>query len=153
MTYYRQWSHTCYDCRYHIVRITKYRKKRINSELKEVLSEKLHEICEELFVKMIRVGMEDDHVHLYVSIPLTTWYIPDVIQKLKWRTSKELWEMGEYKNHFKEFYRKEWVWKRAVWYFICTVWEVNDKLIKEYVESQWSTEGGNHIVVQKSPAL
>jgi len=137
MTYYRQWWHTSYDCRYHIVRVTKFRKKWLTDELKETLIEMLEEICEELFVKLIRVWMEEDHVHLYVSIPLTTWYIPDVVQKLKGRTSKSLWEMEDLKMHFKQFYWKEWIGKRATWYFICTVWEVNDKLIKEYVEEQW----------------
>ena len=143
MAYYRKWWHTKYDCRYHIVWVTKYRKWWLNDELQEILVNMLEEICEEQFVNVIRIWMEKDHVHLYVSIPLTTWHIPDVLQKLKWRSSKLLWELEEYKSYFKKFYRKPWIWKRAAWYFVCTVWEVNDKLIKEYVESQgeqWHTK-------------
>lgn len=149
MPYYKQGWHTMYDCRYHIVWITKFRKKWINEDVKKVLVDILEEICEELFVKIIRIGMEEDHVHLYVSIPLTTWYIPDVIQKLKGRSSKMLWENEELKRYFKQFYWKDWIWKWAVWYFICTVWEVNDKLIKEYIEEQWK----NPLEADKSPAL
>lgn len=149
MAYYKQWGHTTYDCRYHIVWVTKFRKKRITEDLKEYLTEILEEVCEELFVKIIRIWMEEDHAHFYVSIPLTTGYIPEVVQKLKWRTSKILWEMEDLKRYFKQFYWKDGVWKWAVWYFICTVWEVNDKLIKEYIEEQ----GQNPLKADKSPAL
>ena len=139
MAYYRSWWHTEYDCRYHLVWITKYRKERIHEKLEPILEEILRDICEDLFVKVIRVGMEMDHVHMYLSIPLQTWHIPEVVQKIKWLSSKKLWEMEELKAYFRKFYWKDGVWKRARWYFICTVWEVNDKLIKEYIEEQWKT--------------
>ena len=137
MAYYRKWSHTKYDCRYHIVRVTKYRRTWIEGDLQELLADIIEEICNELFINVIRIGLEKDHVHLYVSIPLSVWSIPEVIQKLKWKSSKRLWEIEEYKKYFKRYYRKPWIWKRAVWYFICTVWEVNDKLVREYIENQW----------------
>jgi putative transposase len=147
MSYYRSWSHTVYDCRYHLVWITKYRRKRITKDIQIVLTNILYEICEELYVKIIRIGMEEDHVHMYVSIPLMTWHIPDVIQKMKWKSSKILWE--EFASHLKKYYWKDWLWVRAVWYFICTVWEVNDTLIKNYIEEQWK----NPPKVEKSPGL
>ena len=137
MTYYRSGGHTVYDCRYHVVRITKYRKQRIHEKLKPVLEEILRDIAEELFVKVIRIGMEEDHVHMYLSISLNTWYIPELIQKLKGKSSRILWEDERLGNRFKRFYWKKGVWKRARGYFICTVGEVNDKLIKEYIEEQW----------------
>lgn len=149
MTYYRSWWHTVYDCRYHVVRITKYRKKRIHEKMKPMLEEILRDICEELFVKVIRVWMEEDHVHMYLSIPLHTGHIPDVLQKIKWRSSKILWEDESLTEYFKKFYRKKWIWKRARWYFICTVGEVSDKLIKEYIEEQWKEPPK----VVKSPQL
>ena len=115
--------------------------------MQEMLTNLLYEICEELFVKIIRIGMEEDHVHMYVSIPLTTGHIPEVVQKLKGRTSKYISE--KYANELRKHYRKEWVGIRAVGYFICTVWEVNDKLIKEYIEEQ----GKNPPQADKSPGL
>lgn len=147
---YRKWGHTKYDCRYHIIWVTKYRKEWIHEKLQEVLAEALLEICDELFIKAIRVGMEEDHIHMYVSIPLSVWSIPEVIQKLKWKSSKRLWEIKEYEEYFKKFYWKPWIWKWAAWYFICTVWEITDKIIKEYIEEQWK------ILIEdenKSPAL
>ena len=149
MPYYRSWWHTVYDCRYHLVWVTKYRKHWIDERLQPILEEILRDICEWLFVKVIRVWMEADHVHMYVSIPLQTWHIPDVVQKIKWLSSKMLWDMSEFQAYFKKFYWKDWIWKWARWYFICTVWEVNDRLIKEYIEEQWKTPP----LVEKSPQL
>ena len=143
MAQYRQACHAKYDCRYHIVRVTKYRKKRIHERLEEVLNEILLEICDELFIKVIRIGMEEDHVHMYVSIPLSVWNMPEIIQKLKWQSSKRLWEIKEYEEYFKKFYWKPWIWKWAAWYFVSTVWEVNDELIKEYIENQWKEIDNN----------
>ena len=128
MSYYKYWWHTVYDCRYHLVWITKYRKHWIHEKIMPILEEILRDLCEELFVKIISIWMERDHVHMYISIPLQTWHIPDVVQKLKWWSSKILWDDDRLKKWFKNFYWKEWVWKRARWYFICTVWEVKEAL-------------------------
>lgn len=84
---------------------------------------------------------------MYVSIPLTTWHIPEVVQKMKGKASKRIGE--ECDAYMKKYYWKDGIGIRAVWYFICTVWEVNDKLIKEYIEEQWK----NPPQVEKSPGL
>jgi REP element-mobilizing transposase RayT len=44
----------------------------------------------------------------------------------------------EFKKELKEYYRNPVL--RAVWYFICTVWEINDKIIKQYIEEQWKED-------------
>ena len=139
MAHYREWWHVKFDCRYHIVWVTKFRRKWINKDLEKVIEAVVKEVCTEQYVNLIRVWMENNHIHLYVSIAPSR-DIPKIIQLFKWRSSRILWELNEYKDYFKKIYRKEWVGKRAVWYFICTVWEVNDKLIREYIESQWEQE-------------
>jgi REP element-mobilizing transposase RayT len=82
--------------------------------------------------------MEEDHVHLYISIP-PVQPLPLVIQRLKWKTSFEIWKDSRFEKHIKNFYYKKWsFW--AVWYFITTVWEVSHEIIKNYVASQWKKE-------------
>ncbi len=79
--------------------------------------------------------MEEDHVHLYVSIPISK-PIPKMVQKLKWTTSKIIRE--DFKKDLEKYYHKDVLWAR--WYFIATVWEINDDIIKNYVEKQWKEE-------------
>ena len=125
-------SHCVYDCRYHIVWITKYRRKVLSKGLQERLEAILKEMCESMRIKIIKLGMEKDHVHLYVTIP-PVQPIPYVLKQLKGRSSKILRE--EFKEELKKYYwNKKALW--AVGYFVATVGNVDDKLIADYVEKQ-----------------
>ncbi len=45
MQNYRKTSHTTYDCKYHIVWITKYREKELGGEVGKRVRELIREIC------------------------------------------------------------------------------------------------------------
>ena len=131
MVKYRKASHVTYDCRYHLVWITKYRRKILDNTMRERLSEILVEECKDMYVKIIRLNFESDHVHMYISIPVFQ-PIPYVVQQLKGVSSFKLRkEFGEYLSRY--------YWKKVLWavgYFVATVGEVSDELIKSYVEKQ-----------------
>ena len=69
---------------------------------------------------------------MYVNIPVSQ-YIPYVMKRLKWISSKKIRE--EFVEDLKEYYWNPVLW--AVGYFICSVWEITDELVKKYVEEQW----------------
>lgn len=132
MGVYWKASHCVYDCRYHIVWITKYRRKALNQEMQHRLSELLSETCAGMYIKILKLGMEADHVHLYVSIPVTQ-PLPYVMQILKGSTSRTL--LLEFADHLQQYYwKKKTLW--AVGYFVATVGEVPHDTIKRYVEQQ-----------------
>lgn len=86
-------------------------------------------------MNVLNIWMEEDHVHLYISIPVSK-PIPLMIQKLKWTTSKTIRE--DFKKDLEKYYHKNILWAR--WYFIATVWEISDDIIKNYVDKQWKEE-------------
>ena len=129
---YRKSSHNTQDCRYHIVWITKYRRKCLSEEMQERLKEILEELCREMYIYILKMWMEEDHVHMYVNIPVSQ-PIPYVLKRLKWISSKRIRE--EYAKELREYYWDAVLW--AVGYFICTVWEITDELVRKYVEEQW----------------
>ena len=134
MSKYRKASHTTYDCRYHIVWITKYRRDIFtnNKALEKKTKDLLQEISKEMYVKVIRLEIEKDHIHMYVSIPVSQ-PIPYVLQRLKGVSSRKINQ--EFREYLKTYYwKKNALW--AVGYFIATVGEVNDKIIKHYIEYQ-----------------
>jgi putative transposase len=135
MWMYRKWSHTTYDCRYHLVWITKYRHKCLTEKIQKRLELILRWICKSMYVNILTMWMEEDHVHMYISIPLNS-PIPMVVNRLKWRSSKVIRE--EFYEELKEYYWNSKLW--ATWYFIATVWEINHETIKNYVEQQWKEE-------------
>ena len=132
---YRKWSHTTYDCRYHLVWITKYRRPCLTEKIQKRLEILLKWICKWLFVKILSIWMEEDHVHMYISIPLSM-PIPKAVKMLKWWSSRQI--RKEFHEDLKEWYWKSVFW--ADWYFIATVWEINHETIKNYVDMQWQEE-------------
>ena len=133
MGIYWKASHCVYDCRYHLVWITKYRRKALTQSLQKRLKTILEEICKELYVKAIKIGLEEDHVHMYISIPVTQ-PIPMVVQRLKGKSAFRL--RKEFKGELEQFYwnKKKGIW--AVGYFVATVGEVTHETVKKYVENQ-----------------
>ena len=132
---YRVSSHNKQDCRYHLVWITKYRRECLSEWIQDRLRVILEEICQKMYVNILKIWMEEDHVHMYISIPISQ-YIPYVVKKLKGVSAKKIRE--EFKEELKEYYWNPVL--RAVGYFICSVWEINDKIIKQYIEEQWKED-------------
>lgn len=144
MVKYRKWSHTTYDCRYHLVWITKYRNPCLSKKLQERLETVLRWISKQLYVKILSIWMESDHVHMYISIPLSK-PIPKVVQMLKWRSSQvlrqEYWEELEYDLLLRDVFLSTWLdglekkWKKETW----VLWKKGRKIedIKNKNISLW----------------
>ncbi len=133
---YQKSSHVTYDNRYHLVWITKYRKEILTKEIQEKLREILETSCEKIWVKILKLWFEKDHVHMYIRIPLTK-SVSQVVWYIKWKSSYILQKL--YYSYFKKIYWwTDAIW--AVWYFVATVWETNWETIAKYVEQQGKEE-------------
>jgi putative transposase len=64
MQNYRKTSHTTYDCKYHIVWITNYRKPVMSVLIAERFRELIRGICKEQEVEILKGDVSKDHVHL-----------------------------------------------------------------------------------------
>jgi putative transposase len=133
-TYYKHSSHATYNLTWHFVWITKYRRKVLNKEIQKRLETIIRWVCNDEYIVVLSLGFEEDHVHCLLSLPITS-YIPDIVRHIKWRTSKVIRQ--EFKEHLKKYYKWRWsehLW--AVWYFFCSVWKVNEEIVRKYVENQ-----------------
>lgn len=130
MENYRKTSHTTYDCKYHVVWITKYRKKVLVGLVAERVRELIRRICKEHDVEIIKGHVSKDHVHLFVWVP-PHLAISKLVQYLKGKSSYKL--MQENKEVSKAF------WGRHVWgrgYFVASSGNITDEVIMEYIENQ-----------------
>ena len=130
MQNYRKTSHSTYDCKYHIVWITKYRKKVLTGIVAERVRELLRGICKEHEVEIIKGHISQDHVHMFVSSP-PHLAISKLVQYLKGKSSYKL--LQENKQLSKIF------WGRHLWgrgYFVATSGNVTDEVIMEYIKNQ-----------------
>ncbi len=134
MTGYKRTSHTLYDNKYHIVWITKYRKKVLKDEVGYRLRDIIRQICSTEKVDILKGAIGTDHIHLLLEIPPYV-AVSRIVQHLKGESSRKL--QMEFPQLQKQFWGQH-LW--AIGYFCVTTGAVNDKVIKEYIESQGKQE-------------
>ena len=130
MQNYRKTSHTRYDCKYHIVLITKYRKKVLSGLVGQRVRELLREICKTYDVEIFKGHVSTDHVHLFVSVP-PHLAISKLVQSLKGKSSYKL--MQENKQIAHNFWGYH-LWARG--YFVATSINITDEVLMEYIKNQ-----------------
>ena len=130
MQNYKRGSHTCYDLKYHIVWITKYRKPIMIGQVAERLRDLIRQICQTNEVTIIKGHVSKDHIHLLVSASPSI-SISRLVQNLKGATSHKFF--SEF-SHLKQKYWGQHLWARG--YFVATTGTVTDAVIMEYIESQ-----------------
>jgi len=130
MQNYRKTSHSTYDCKYHIVWITKYRKRILSGVIADRVLELLRGICKEHEVEIIKGHISQEHVHMFVSVP-PHLAISKLVQYLKGKSSYKM--LQEHKSLSKLY------WGRHLWgrgYFVATSGNITDEIIMEYINDQ-----------------
>jgi putative transposase len=134
---YRRGSHCLYQCDYHIVITTKYRRKIINAGMGAYLEGKLFEINEHypaIFFKTM--NHDKDHVHLLASIP-PPMSVGSVIRIIKSNTARKI------KERF-AFLRQVYGGTDGIWsdgYFVSTA-GIPPGIIERYIENQGREDAG-----------
>ena len=130
MEQYRKGSHTIYDLKYHLVWITKYRKKVLSGAVAERLRELTRQICAANEVIILKGHVSKDHVHLLVSVP-PQLAVSKLVQYIKGKSSVKLQQ--EFKHLQKEYWGRH-IWARG--YFAASSGHITDEMIKQYIENQ-----------------
>ncbi|MDX1901722.1 MAG: IS200/IS605 family transposase [Gammaproteobacteria bacterium] len=129
-------NHCTFNLYYHLVIVTKYRRKCITAPMLT----RLKALCDELTKKwdgeLVEFNGESDHVHLLLSLnPKVT---PSVfVNNLKTVTSRLI--RKEYSEYLKKIYWKKPVfWSRS--YCILSCGGAPLSIIKQYIEQQKAPE-------------
>ena len=130
---YRRQSHATYDCRYHLVWVTKYRFKVIDQDIEIALKWIIKEICDWKGIEIIEGAVKEEHIHLYLQIP-PKYSISDVMQWLKGKSSERL--LSKFPALEKQYWGRHF-WARG--YFVSTV-GISDEIIRQYLRKQRDEE-------------
>ena len=88
----RKAAHTVYRTQYHLVWVTRYRRKVLVPGVQRYLHVKLYEVCKwRPDWEYIAIGMEVDHVHRHMVIP-PKYAVSQAVDTLKANTSRALTE-------------------------------------------------------------
>ena len=131
-------AHTVYKTQYHIVWVTRYRRKILVKGVAVYLRERLQEVRRfhpDWFVE--EMGIEPDHVHLHMVIP-PKYAVTRVVNTMKSATSKHL------KQRFPHFLQKVYWDGGGIWsqgFFVSTV-GINEAIIQRYIREQGEQDSG-----------
>lgn len=119
--------------RYHIIFVTKYRRKCLEYIRQDVF-DAFRYTESKSNIKIHCMNLEDDHIHLIVSFPVT-YNISQTISRLKEMTTNYLWRVKD--QWLRQFYWKKK--KRLLWthgYYVSTLGQVSEKIVWSYIENQ-----------------
>jgi len=130
-------AHSIYKTQYHIVWITRYRRKILVTGVNSYLEIKLQEIRKYYpDWEYLEIGIKPDHVHLYMVIP-PKYAVSMVVETIKKNTSRSLSKKFNFLQ--KVYWDKKGIWGEG--YFVSTV-GINEEVIRRYVQQQAEEETG-----------
>ena len=141
---YRKLSHSVYYCRYHIVLVSKYRRRIFNEGIFAYFKIKLEEIRKHYpLLEVEEVNQDADHVHLLLSVP-PTMSVGNAVGIIKANTAKSLKQKFPF---LKEVYwGTDSVWSSG--YFVSTV-GITEEVVRKYIEMQGKEDSGQAKLVFK----
>ena len=122
-------AHTTWNCKYHIVFASKYRRQAIYGKYKASIEQIIRELCQRKGVEIIEANACRDHIHMLVSIP-PKLSVSAFMGYLKGKSSLMIFDRHA---HLKYRYGNRKFWCRG--YYVDTVGR-NRKKIEQYIRDQ-----------------
>lgn len=122
-------SHSVWECKYHVVWIPKYRRKRMYEDLRRYLGEILRSLARQRECNIVEGHVCIDHVHMLIEIP-PKYSVSQVVGFLKGKSAIAIARnfMGRKKN-----FTGQQFWARG--YYVSTVGRDEDT-IRQYIQQQ-----------------
>ncbi len=128
MNNYKSLTHSKWDCKYHIVWIPKYGKKKLFGVLRKELGPVLRELAQHKESEVLEGRMLLDHVHVLISIP-PKHSVAHVVGYMKGKSAIHVARhLGRKKNFTGQHF-----WARG--YFVSTV-GLDEVVIRQYIQQQ-----------------
>lgn len=123
--------HCVYKLTYHLVLVTKYRRKCFTNQILNRLEEIVRKNCCDWDIELIEFNGEEDHVHLLLEMH------PNImpskfINNLKTVSSRMI--RKEFAEHLTKYYWRPVLWTRA--YCLLTTGGATIDTIRQYIENQ-----------------
>lgn len=128
---YRKNRHACFNLKYHLVVVTKYRHKCITPEIMNRLDEISHNIFSAWKCDILAINGESDHIHImFESLPQVQ--LSKLVNNYKTVTSRLI--RKEFAVYLSRYYWKPYLWNQS--YLLITVGGAPIEVIKQYIENQ-----------------
>lgn len=130
-------GHSVYSLKYHVVWVTKYRRRILRPGIREYVTKLLHGLLRGLSGVIIElIGYDEDHLHMIITIP-PKYSISDVMAQLKSQSASPL--RKKFPWLAKVYWKENIVWSPG--YFISSV-GADEATVQRYVEYQGRQDEG-----------
>ena len=129
MTDNQSLAHTKWECKYHVVWIPKYRKKKLFGEIRKELGPVLRELAGHKECEILEGKLMVDHIHMLICVP-PKYAVSQVIGYLKGKSAIHI--ARNYGGRRKNF-TGEHFWARG--YYVSTV-GIDEVAIRRYIQQQ-----------------
>ena len=130
---WRSQSHVRWECKYHVVIVPKYRRRKFYGRLRSEIGQILRELCRQKDIELLEGMAMPDHVHLLLSVP-PKYSIANTVGFLKGKSAIRInRDLGKVKGS---------LYGRAFWsrgYCVSTV-GLHEALIRKYIQNQEEAE-------------
>ena len=126
---YQSLSHTKWECKYHVVFIPKYRKKKLYEGIRKDLRDELHRLAEQKESKIVEGHLMPDHIHMLIEIP-PKYSVAQVVGYIKGKSA--IYVARKYGERQK-YFSGQHMWARG--YFVSTV-GLDEEVIRNYIRDQ-----------------
>ena len=123
--------HCVHSIQYHLVFVTKYRRKCITPEILEYMKGVFHSLSEKWEVELMEFAGEQDHIHLLLSA-YTHIQMSKLVNNFKTVSSRLI--RKKFRYHLRRFYWKPFFWTRS--YCLISTEGATIEVIKKYIQSQ-----------------
>ena len=125
-------SHVRWDCKYHVVIVPKYRRKRLYGKFRRRVGEIIRDLCRQRGIELLEGHLMPDHIHMCLSVP-PKFSIAFVIGFLKGKSAIRIHRdlLKNNRSTGKHF------WSRG--YCVSTV-GLDEAVIRQYIREQEKRE-------------
>jgi putative transposase len=122
-------AHSRWECKYHVVWIPKYRRKKLFGEVRKELGPVLRELAHHKQCEILEGILMVDHIHMLIAIP-PKYAVAQVIGYLKGKSAIHIARTfgGRQRNFTGEHF-----WARG--YYVSTV-GIEEATIRQYIQQQ-----------------
>ena len=133
MKNYESLSHTKWQCKYHVIFIPKYRKKKLFGQIRKDLGELFHDLARQRESCTEEGHLLVDHIHMLISIP-PKYAVSQVVGFIKGKSAIAI--ARTYLGKRRNFTGMQF-WVRG--YFVSTV-GADEEMIRRYIQDQESKD-------------
>ena len=122
-------AHAVWQCKYHVIWCPKYRFRILNGAIQRSVGDLLRQLCEWKKLEVLEMNVQEDHVHLLLSIP-PKFSVSEVVGFLNGKSAIKIFD-----RHLE---LKKRYWGRHFWakgYCVSTV-GLDETRIRQYVKWQ-----------------